>query len=100
MTIQPIGKYVLLKEWKREKPQGSLIIPDSADDNNEIYEIIEIGDKVLEEFIDLDVQSINDWRNRVIGKKVLIKRYSNILFKHEDQEYHMTDYENIIAVIK
>lgn len=86
--IKPLGTYALLKQYKEEKPQGALILPDSANQNDGIYECLDFG--VAVEGIGLIE----------IGSKVLIKRYSHILFKHEDNEYFLVDYKDIIAVLK
>ena len=88
-TLMAAGKYIVVKKIKEElKAPGSLILPESANTDQEIYHIVSMGEDTKETlyYIDIDYQ-------------VVIKKYSGQDVKLGDDLFKIIHQDDILAII-
>lgn len=81
--IKMLGNRVLLKKIVKEQQQGGLILPDSAKDQQELYEVIEPG-KVF---------------TLMVGDIVVVAKYTAIALHHEGTDYIIAKEDDILCII-
>ena len=88
-VVSPIGENVLIRPDKaEEKTSAGIYLPDAASEQNrqQIGEIIGIGD--------------DDKIKVRIGNKVIFRKFVGEAIEIEGEEYLVTNYKEILAVIK
>jgi len=84
--IKPLPNYVLLEPYKEEKKKSAIILPDNGNEKK-----TEKG-KVL---------AVNENKSNIKkGDVVFFKKYSEQKVTHQDKEYLLVKYEDILAVIQ
>lgn len=88
-TLLAAGKYVVVKKVKEEqKAPGSLILPDSANTDQEIYEIVSMGEDTRETLYYIDIEH-----------HVVIKKYAGQDVKLGDDLFKIVHQDDILAII-
>ncbi len=86
-SIKAVHEQVLLKPYKEPKAESVLIIPDSAKEADSYYEVVNVGSEVAP--LSYGVEDI-----------VICNPYAGRKLLHDGQEYLLTHYENILAVVE
>ena len=95
VNIKPLGDRVLvaLIEDAGEQIKGGIVIPDSAKEKPQEYEIVALGTGKTDDKgnkIKFDVK---------VGDTVLTSKYGGTEVKHGDKEYKIINVDDILAVI-
>jgi chaperonin GroES len=96
MRVRPIGNKVVVRvpvEQER-KSVGGIILPDSAAKEQQILEVVAVGEGSYNESGTLIPLAI------AVGNKVLIPKFSGIEIKLDNETHLVLKEEDIIAVIE
>jgi len=95
MKFKPIGNRVLLKKVvddEDQKTKGGLLLPDSAKDKQESFEVVEVS---------IWIDTSSDYRPPFkVGDIVLLERYSGQQVKIDGQTYFIVKTSDISAVLR
>lgn len=90
MNIKPIGERILVEKLKKEEKtvSGIILAASSAENNQNIMEIVSIGsgEKVSNEF--------------KIGDKIISSEYSGTTIKHNNKEYKILNFDDILGIVE
>jgi len=84
-VLQPLPNYVLLEPYKEQKKKSAIILPDNTDEKkSEKGKVVAI---------------VPNKANIKKGDVVFFKKYSEQKITHQDKEYLIVKYEDILAVV-
>ncbi|MFA6708236.1 MAG: co-chaperone GroES [Fusobacterium sp.] len=90
MNIKPIGERILVEKLKKEEKtvSGIILAASAAGNNQNIMEIVSIGngEKVSREF--------------KIGDKIISSGYSGTTIKHDNKEYSILNFDDILGIVE
>ncbi len=93
MTIKPLGARILIKMVEEENltTASGIVLPESAKEKPEIAEVVAVGEGDEDTKLDL---------NEMLGKKVIISKYSGTKVTVDDIEYTIVNAEDLLAVVE
>lgn len=93
MTIKPLGARILIKmvEEESQTTASGIVLPESAKEKPEIAEVVAVGEGDEDTKLDLD---------DMLGKKVIISKYSGTKVTVDDIEYTIVNAEDLLAVVE
>jgi len=86
-TIKPLEGKVLLKKIIKEQKVGSLVIPDSANQETQFYEVVAIG------------PIGKDNIHFAVGNQVILARHAALPILLDKSEFFIVRVEDIIATV-
>lgn len=92
--VKPISNRVLLKRLEGETTKGGIILPDSAQEKQEIAEVLAVGPGKMTKTGELTPMPI------ACGDKVLIDKYAGQEITIEDEDYVIVRSDDIIAIVE
>ena len=94
MKLRPLfDKVVLKREEAQETTKAGIILPDSAKEKPEVFEVIAVGPGGL-----IDGKEIV--MTLKVGEKVIAAKYSGTQVKLEGAEYTVISQSDILAVVE
>ena len=94
MKLRPLfDKVVLKREEAQETTKAGIILPDSAKEKPEVFEVIAVGPGGL-----IDGKEIV--MTLKVGEKVIAAKYSGTQVKLEGTEYTVISQSDILAVVE
>lgn len=95
-SVAPLGDRVLIRPIKEESRVGSILIADLGQERPEMGEIVAIGEGRPTEFG--AYVSGKDFKLEV-GQVVLIPKIGSIRVEVDREEYYITPFKEILAVV-
>ncbi len=92
--IKPISNRVLLKRLEGETTKGGIILPDSAQEKQEIAKVLSVGPGKMTKNGELAPMPVKS------GDKVLIDKYAGQEISIEDEDYVIVRSDDIIAIVE
>ena len=94
MKLRPLfDKVVLKREEAQETTKAGIILPDSAKEKPEVFEVIAVGPGGL-----IDGKEVV--MTLKVGEKVIAAKYSGTQVKLEGNEYTVISQSDILAVVE
>lgn len=94
MKLRPLfDKVVLKREEAQETTKAGIILPDSAKEKPEVFEVIAVGPGGL-----IDGKEVV--MTLKVGEKVIAAKYSGTQVKLEGAEYTVISQSDILAVVE
>ena len=94
MKLRPLfDKVVLKREEAQETTKAGIILPDSAKETPEVFEVIAVGPGGLVDGKEV-VMSLK------VGERVIAAKYSGTQVKLEGTEYTVISQSDILAVVE
>lgn len=94
MKLRPLfDKVVLKREEAQETTKAGIILPDSAKEKPEVFEVIAVGPGGLVDGKEV-VMTLN------VGEKVIAAKYSGTQVKLDGVEYTVISQSDILAVVE
>ena len=94
MKLRPLfDKVVIKREEAQETTKAGIILPDSAKEKPEVFEVIAVGPGGL-----IDGKEVV--MTLKVGEKVIAARYSGTQVKLEGVEYTVISQSDILAVVE
>lgn len=94
MKLRPLfDKVVLKREEAQETTKAGIILPDSAKEKPEVFEVIAVGPGGL-----IDGKEVV--MTLKVGEKVIAAKYSGTQVKLEGTEYTVISQSDILAVVE
>lgn len=94
MKLRPLfDKVVLKREEAQETTKAGIILPDSAKEKPEVFEVIAVGPGGLVDGKEV-VMSLK------VGERVIAAKYSGTQVKLEGTEYTVISQSDILAVVE
>ena len=92
-TICPIGSRMLIQaaEIESRKPSG-IILPDSATKKSAIFRVLALGDGISSK----DGKAVPCPCK--IGDLIIVERYAGHDVTHQDEEYKIVGFDDVIAI--
>ena len=92
--VTPISNRVLLKRLEGETTKGGIILPNSAQEKQEIAEVLAVGPGKTMKNGELAPMPV------ACGDKVLIDKYAGQEITIEDEDYVIVRSDDIIAIVE
>ena len=94
MKLKPLADRVILKQFKaEEKTKSGLILSASAQENPEMFEVVEVGPGGMVDG--------NEVKMTVsAGDRVIVGKYSGTTVKVDGEEYSIVRQGDILAVVE
>ena len=94
MTLRPLFDKVVLKRVEaQETTKAGIILPDSAKEKPEVFEIIAVGPGGIVDGKEV-VMTLN------VGERVIAAKYTGTQVKLEGKEYTIISQADILAVVE
>ena len=94
MTLRPLFDKVVLKRVEaQETTKAGIILPDSAKEKPEVFEIIAVGPGGIVDGKEV-VMTLN------VGERVIAAKYTGTQVKLEGEEYTIISQADILAVVE
>jgi len=94
MTLKPLLDKVVLKQAEiEETTRGGIILPGSAQEKPEVFEIVAVGPGGMVDGKEV-VMTLK------VGEKVIAAKYSGTSVKLEGEEYTVISQSEILAVVE
>ncbi len=93
-SVKPLSNRVLLKRLEGETKKGGIILPESAQEKQEIAEVIAVGPGKATKDGQVAAMPV------AVGQRVLMDKYSGQEINIDDEDFIIVRADDIIAIVE